>query len=105
MVGRVDARLYPLARRGGFEPCEGIYRLGDWGYVREDDYLAAFEPEPEWAATVYMLDGNRPDEAGEWCRLYNTGGVDALDRRLTDSFIREDPDCVFYTTANDDGSC
>lgn len=33
MVERVDEKLSPLTRYDGFQPYEGIYRLGDWGYV------------------------------------------------------------------------
>ena len=37
MVERVDAKLLPLCDYEGFEPYEGIYRLGDYGYVTETD--------------------------------------------------------------------
>lgn len=30
MVERVDEKLSPLTRYDGFQPYEGIYRLGDW---------------------------------------------------------------------------
>ena len=43
MVERVDAKLTPKCRYDGFQPCEGIYRLGDYGYVSETEYDAAFE--------------------------------------------------------------
>lgn len=37
MVERVDEKLSPLTRYDGFQPYEGIYRLGDWGYVTETE--------------------------------------------------------------------
>lgn len=46
MVERVDAKLLPLCDYEGFEPYEGIYRLGDYGYVTETEYNAAFKGEP-----------------------------------------------------------
>lgn len=45
MVERVDAKLLPLCDYEGFEPYEGIYRLGDYGYVTETEYNAAFKPD------------------------------------------------------------
>lgn len=58
MAERVDAKLLPLCDYEGFEPYEGIYRLGDYGYVTETEYNAAFKGEPYWAQDAYMLEGN-----------------------------------------------
>ena len=58
MVERVDEKLSPLTRYDGFQPYEGIYRLGDWGYVTETEYNKAFEHEDGWAQDAYILDGN-----------------------------------------------
>jgi len=54
MVERVDEKLSPLTRYDGFQPYEGIYRLGDWGYVTEP--VPVPEDESKWAGEDEFLD-------------------------------------------------
>ena len=99
LVARVDDRLRPYTDPDDLEEGEGVYHLGDFGYVRADVYAKAFEGEPEWARDMYMLDGNEPDRDAEWVGLYNTGGLAALDRALDRQFDEDRADYVYYTTA------
>ena len=103
MVERIDARFYPIARYE-FEPFESVYRIGDYGYVTLDEWRKAFEDEPDWAETVYMLDGNQPGCAARWAELYAQGGTEALDSELDEMFNADAADEVFYTEATEDGT-
>lgn len=104
MVERVDAKLLPLCDYEGFEPYEGIYRLGDYGYVTETEYNAAFEGEPYWAQDAYMLEGNGVG-CGRIARLYNDGDVEALSDYINERFDNDQMDDVFYTEATEEGEC
>lgn len=104
MCDRIDDRLIPLTRYEGFTPCEGIYRLGEDGYVTEKEFTDAFDDQPDWAADAYMLAGNGmdpddiaaahnedPDGFEDWASLmFYDGGYD---------------EAVFYTEATEDGTC
>ncbi len=103
MGERVDTRLRPLCRLEGFDPNGGVYRLGDMGYVGEEEYLRAFEKEPEWARDCYMLHGNEPDEAGYWAEAYEEGGTKRLEEELEDMFDLDHADTVFWTEADENG--
>ena len=105
MVLRVDRRLQPLVRIEGFEPGEGIYRLGDSGYVTEKEWDDAFRDEPEWAERAYMLDGNMPGHTCRWARLYNEEGVDGLAGETDRMFDDDQADTVFFTEADEEGHC
>ena len=104
MVERVDEKLSPLTRYDGFQPYEGIYRLGDWGYVTETEYNKAFEHEDGWAQDAYMLEGNGVGY-GRIARLYNDGDVEALSDYINERFNNDQMDDVFYTEATEDGEC
>ena len=104
MVDRVDAKLTPKCRYDGFQPCEGISRLGDYGYVTETEYDAAFEGEPYWARDAYMLEGNGVGH-GRIARLYNDGDVEALSDYVNERFDNDQMDDVFYTEATEEGEC
>lgn len=104
MVERVDAKLAPLCDYEGFKPYEGIYRLGDWGYVTETEYNAAFEGEAGWAQDAYMLEGNGVGH-GRIARLYNDGDVEALSDYINERFDNDQMDDVFYTEATEEGEC
>ena len=104
MVDRVDAKLTPKCRYDGFQPCEGIYRLGDYGYVTETEHDAAFEGEPYWARDAYMLEGNGVGH-GRIARLYNDGDVEALSDYINERFDNDQMDDVFYTEATEEGEC
>lgn len=99
LVARVDDRLRPYTDPDDLEEGEGVYHLGDFGYVRADVYKKAFEGEPEWAHIMYMLDGNEPDRDAEWVGIYNTGGLAALGKALDRQFDEDRADYVYYTTA------
>ncbi|OZG68260.1 hypothetical protein [Bifidobacterium eulemuris] len=70
MVERVDSRLMPVSRFGGFEPCEWVYRIGGFfgGYVTEAEWDGAFAGEPEWAEATYLSEtgafGTEADDRG-----------------------------------------
>ena len=104
MAERVDAKLLPLCDYEGFEPYEGIYRLGDYGYVTETEYNAAFKGEPYWAQDAYMLEGNGVG-CGRIARLYNDGDVEALSDYINERFDNDQMDDVFYTEATEDDEC
>lgn len=101
MVERVDAKLAPLCDYEGFQPCEGIYRLGDWGYVTETEWNKAFENEECWASDAYMLNGNGVDN-GIISRLVNERGS-ALSDYINERFDDDEMDDVFYTEATEEG--
>lgn len=104
MIGRVDERLEPLRRIFGFEPYEGVYRLGEWGYVSEDEYKQAFQNEPEWAEPCYMLVGNDPDALELWAETYRKRGLQGLNDEIADMFDGDCPDTIFWTQASEEGS-
>lgn len=59
LVERIDTRLLRKTRGFfDFDAGEWCYRLGDAGYVSESDWDAAFESEPHWAVTAYLMEGN-----------------------------------------------
>ena len=103
MAERVDTRLRPLCRLEGCDPNGGVYRLGDMGYVGEEEYLRAFENEPEWARDCYMLHGNEPDKAGYWAEAYVEGGTKRLEEELEDMFDLDHADTVFWTESDENG--
>lgn len=99
LVSRVDDRLRPHLDPDDLEEGEDVYHLGDWGYVRAEDFERAFDGEPEWARDMYMLDGNEPERDAEWASIYNQGGLNALSEALDRQFDENRADSVFYTTA------
>lgn len=105
MVERVDAKLAPLCDYGGFKPYEGIYRLGDWGYVTETEYNKAFEGEAGWAQDAYILDSNGVSRA-TICHLINEDDDGkAISDYINECFDSDQMDNVFYTEATEDGEC
>lgn len=103
MVERVDSRLLESCRYEEFEPGEGIYRIGDYGYVTVDEWAQAFKGEPAWAEPIYMLDANQCDRQDEWTLIYDACGIDGLSRRLDEQFEHDQADVCFYTEADDEG--
>ena len=106
MIQRMDERLSPFARWGGFEPIEWIFRIETGttcGYVPESDWKSAFSNEPVWAEEVYMLDANLPGREDEWCWLYITGGLQALADRVQLMFDNDEDWRVFGTEADENG--
>lgn len=98
MVHLIDGRLLHACRDAGFRPHEGIYRIGDDGYVTEREFENAFADQPAWARDAYMAEGNGADPD------------DILDA------IHDDPDdwataidipddAVFRTEADEHGHC
>ena len=104
MVERVNRRLLPQARFDGFKPCEGVYRVGDKGYVTEDAYERAFTGEPEWAKDCYMLQGNDSDMVEEWAEAYRDEGLKGLEAELDWMFRSDHADAVFWTQADERGN-
>lgn len=105
MVERVDEKLSPLTRYDGFQPYEGIYRLGDWGYVTETEYNKAFEGEAGWAQDAYILDSNGVSRA-TICHLINEDDDGkAISDYINECFDKNQMDNVFYTEATEDGEC
>ncbi|NEG55449.1 hypothetical protein GFD21_06645 [Bifidobacterium sp. SMA15] len=103
MVERVDARLFPLCDYENFEPYQGVYRLGDSGYVTEEQYMAAFDGEPYWAETAYMVEGNGV-EASRIAEILNTEDLAGLSEFLDEMFDTDNADYVFYTEATEEGT-
>ena len=93
MVERVDEKLSPLTRYDGFQPYEGIYRLGDWGYVTETEYNKAFEHE----------DGVSHTRISQLINEDDTGK--AISDYINERFNNDQMDDVFYTEATEEGEC
>lgn len=105
MTDIIDKRLIPQTR--DFEDydnmpgCNGIYRIGDYGYVSENQWEQAFADQPEWAPDAYELVGNMYGEhsAEKVAALARKGGMNALQdeaNRLLDNDMFEN---VYYTEA------
>lgn len=55
----VDKHLSVLASQTVIiSPCEGVYRIGDVGYVRESDWDGFWLDLPEWCHALFMLNLN-----------------------------------------------
>ena len=102
MVERVDARFAPLCRYDGFDSFEGIYRIGENGYVTEREWDRVFYLEPAWAENAYLLVGNGWSSE----RIVTELDCDyaklkkAVDRMFNDGVTDHD---VFRTEADEDG--
>lgn len=105
MVERVDEKLSPLTRYDGFQPYEGIYRLGDWGYVTETEYNKAFEGEAGWAQDAYILDGNGVSHTRISQLINEDDTGKAISDYINERFDNDQMDDVFYTEATEDGEC
>lgn len=105
MVERVDEKLSPLTRYDGFQPYEGIYRLGDWGYVTETEYNKAFEHEDGWAQDAYILDGNGVSHTRISQLIDEDDTGKAISDYINERFNNDQMDDVFYTEATEEGEC
>ena len=105
MVERVDEKLSPLTRYDGFQPYEGIYRLGDWGYVTETEYNKAFEREDGWAQDAYILDGNGVSHTRISQLIDEDDTGKAISDYINERFNNDQMDDVFYTEATEEGEC
>lgn len=105
MVERVDEKLSPLTRYDGFQPYEGIYRLGDWGYVTETEYNKAFEHEDGWAQDAYILDGNGVSHTRISQLINEDDTGKAISDYINERFNNDQMDDVFYTEATEEGEC
>lgn len=101
MVKRVDSTLLPQCEYEDFEPNASIVRLGDYGYVTEQEWSDAFANEPYWAEIAYETEGNlRQDNAHDIIAdTYNDGGAKALLTLLDETGLPE----VYFTNADDNG--
>ncbi|MBS6717060.1 MAG: hypothetical protein KH250_07355 [Bifidobacterium longum] len=105
MVERVDEKLSPLTRYDGFQPYEGIYRLGDWGYVTETEYNKAFEHEDGWAQDAYILDGNGVSHTRISQLINEDDTGKAISDYINERFNNDQMDDVFYTEATEEDEC
>lgn len=98
-------KLSPLTRYDGFQPYEGIYRLGDWGYVTETEYNKAFEHEDGWAQDAYILDGNGVSHTRISQLINEDDTGKAISDYINERFNNDQMDDVFYTEATEEGEC
>ena len=85
---------------------QGIYRIGDYGYVPEKVFDKAFDDYTEdcgadWARPLYMLEANQPEHLEFFIQAYNYGGSELLEHLLGLQFENDDADVVYYTTGSD----
>lgn len=104
MIREIDIRLIPELRDlDDYSEKQGIYRIGDYGYVDADVYEQAFRDyeerngKTEWASTMYVLEGNQPTRLEFFVKAYNLGGMPMLDGLLDAQFDNGDADNVYLT--------
>ena len=107
MIKEIDILLIPqLHDLDDYSEKQGIYRIGDYGYVPEKVFNKAFDDYTEdygadWARTLYMLEANQPEYLEFFIQAYNYGGLKLLDYLLSLQFENDDADVVYYTTGSD----
>ena len=106
MVETVDSQFEPMVRDYGDLPgTHPVYRIGDWGWVREDQWDAVFAPWPDWAPYAYEIDANAFDYEHLRDRIasaVNHGGSTSL-RQWCDALMDANQfDTVFYTEVGQD---
>lgn len=82
-----------------------VYRIGDWGWVREDQWDTVFAPWPDWAPYAYEIDANALDYEHLRERIacaVNHGGGTALKQWCDDLMDANQFDTVFYTEVGRD---
>lgn len=106
MIRSIDIRLIPqLHDCDDYNYKQGIYRIGDYGYVPEKIFDKAFEDYTEdcgadWARPLYMLEANQPEYLEFFVQAYNYGGSELLEHLLGLQFENDDADVVYYTTGS-----
>lgn len=107
MIREIDIRLIPQLRDlDDYSEKQGIYRIGDYGYVAEKIFDKAFDDYNEdygadWAGPLYMLEANQPEYLEFFVQAYNYGGLELLEHLLSLQFENDDADVVYYTTGSD----
>lgn len=107
MIKEIDIRLIPeLHDLDDYSENQGIYRIGDYGYVPENTFDKAFDDYKEdygadWAGPLYMLEANQPEYLEFFVQAYNYGGVELLQHLLSLQFENDNADVVYYTTGSD----
>ena len=107
MIKEIDIRLIPeLHDLDDYSEKQGIYRIGDYGYVPEKVFDKAFDDYTEdygadWAKTLYILEANQPEYLEFFIQSYNYGGLELLEHLLSLQFENDDADVVYYTTGSD----
>lgn len=107
IVDSINDELEEKARLDGFKPFEDVYRIGDCGYVTEQEYEKAFENLPAWAKDAYLIVSNMCYEPMEnfIVRLYNVGGLTLLDQFTQEMFDNGYSEDVYYTETDEEGNC
>lgn len=111
MIDHYRCKSFPVAvaTQSHYEakgyPVEGIYRLGDWGYVTETEYNKAFEHEDGWAQDAYILDGNGVSHTRISQLINEDDTGKAISDYINERFNNDQMDDVFYTEATEEGEC
>ena len=103
MIKEIDIRLIPeLHDLDDYSEKQGIYRIGDYGYVPEKVFDKAFDDYgADWAGPLYMLEANQPEYLEFFIQAYNYGGSELLEHLLSLQFENDDADVVYYTHGSD----
>lgn len=109
MILAIDNVLIPQCRDfDTYGGDDGIYRIGDFGYVPDEVFNQAFSDYidqcggDEWARLLYILEGNQPKLLETFVDGYNSSGKDALEAFLEEQFDNDDANTVYWTTGCDE---
>ena len=84
--------------RDSFTPCEGIYRINDFGeYVSEEDWLSAWANYPAWWSKAWMLADNGQFTADQVSWL----SFEEIETIFNSAAF--EPEYAYFTEANGDG--
>ena len=84
--------------RNSFAPCEGIYRINDFGeYISEEDWESAWADHPAWWPKAWMLADNGQFTADQVSRLT----VKEIEVLFNSAAF--EPEFAYYTEADGDG--
>ena len=84
--------------RDSFTPCEGIYRINDFGeYVSEEDWENVWADYPSWWPHAWLLADNGQFTADQVSRL----SVDEIEAIFNSAAF--EPEFAYYTEADGDG--
>lgn len=88
-----------------FEPCEGVYRIDDFGdYVPYEDWWKFWSAFPEWCEWVFFLHDNAHSDDYWNFTTEVLGGLTPIEiGEQYDASSDYDIDFVFYTEADDEG--
>lgn len=82
-----------------------VFRIGDWGWVSEEQWDAVFDGLPDWAPVAYEVDANDPDWEGLRDRIaaaVDQGGRQALWDWCQELQDDNEFDVVFWTQVGQD---